>query len=401
MKSLQSEIEILSSFKAEHIPELEFGAGRLDNLPDIASRFGKNVLLLTGDRSFRASDRYTILKKLFFQAGFQLFEGSCKNEPNADLVNETVNIFKNKKIECVIAIGGGSVIDFGKAVSAMLTTNSPIEAFLEKIGHPENCPGTKIPFIAIPTTAGTGSEATKNAVITVSRPAKIKVSLRHNNFIPDIALIDPSLHLTLPPTVTAACGMDALTQLIEPYTSKAATPMTDTLALEGIQLIGENILGVCSTQAKDVDARGAMALATFFSGICLANAGLGLVHGFAGIIGGQFSIPHGIICATLLPKVTEATVIKARTGNINNEALKRYAAIGRTISGKYDLSDTSACDTLIQTLCLWKTKLKIPGLSPFGITPESLEILAGKADNKNALICLDFNERKNILMTAR
>lgn len=389
-----------SAFKSGRIPELQFGAGRLQELPAIASRFGKKILLLTGHSSFKNTDHYIRLKESFRQSGFQLFEESCAGEPDADLINGIINAYKAKKIDCIIAVGGGSAIDAGKSVSAMLTADLPVEAFLEKVGNPNLYSGTKIPFIAVPTTAGTGSEATKNAVISVNKPARIKVSLRHDNLIPDVALIDPLLHLTLPPDVTAACGMDALTQLIEPYMSKNATPMTDALALKGIGLIAENILGVCDIQSLVVDARGAMALGSFFSGICLANAGLGLVHGFAGIIGGQFIIPHGVVCAALLPHVTELAIIRARAENKNHLALKRYAEIGRIISGKQNFQDSDACDMLVHTLYLWKETLKIPGLAAFGMTADSSDTIAAKSDNKNSLIILDLEEKKKILMSA-
>ncbi len=234
----------------------------------------------------------------------------------------------------VIAIGGGSVMDAGKAISAMVLQNDSVMAYLEGVGEGKQHNGLKVPMIAVATTSGTGSEATKNAVLSQVGENGFKKSLRHDNFVPNVAILDPELMVTCPQSVTVASGLDALTQLLGAYVSTKATPLTDALALSGIEHFKEGFMGVCSGLSKDTQMRGHMAYASLMSGIVLANAGLGIVHGFASSVGGYFDIPHGVVCGTLLGEAVKLNIqLMNQDKDRYNEALKKYAKVGSILTG--------------------------------------------------------------------
>jgi alcohol dehydrogenase class IV len=294
----------------------------------------------------------------------------------------------------VIAIGGGSVIDAGKAISAMLPINEPVEWYLEVVGHKSH-PGTKIPFIAVPTTSGTGSEATKNAVISKPGAAGYKRSLRHDNFVPDIAVVDPTLTLSCPPSVTAACGMDAFTQLLESYVSSKSTAMSDALALDGMKAILRSLDD--AYHKNTIEARSDMSYAAMLSGITLANAGLGLVHGYASSVGGFFDIPHGVVCGTMLAVTTAKTIQHLRNTQSNAEGLKRYSNVGRLITNNAETKENEALDELVKQLNDWTVSLRMPRLSSYGVQASDLEKIAKITDNKNNPVKLSQNEILEIL----
>ena len=257
------------------------------------------MLVVTGSKSFLSSPHRQSLLRMVRTDSISLFECSLRGEPTVDQIDDLVSDFRGKGVGMVVAIGGGSVVDSGKAVSAMLTVQGSVRDFLEGVGTKAH-PGEKVPFVAVPTTAGTGSEATKNAVIRGNGDLLFKKSLRHENFVPDAAIIDPELMLSCPPDITAACGMDAFTQLLESYVSTKATPMTDALAFSGLQHLKEALLPVSTTEGTNIHHRTAMAYGALLSGITLANAGLGVVHGLAGPLGGLMEIPHGLVCGMLV-----------------------------------------------------------------------------------------------------
>ncbi|MGC8803788.1 MAG: iron-containing alcohol dehydrogenase, partial [Bacteroidales bacterium] len=303
----------------------------------------------------------------------------------------------NHTFDCIVSIGGGSIIDLGKALSAMLTVNDSIENYLEGLPTYRPHPGTKIPFVAVPTTAGTGSETTKNAVISKYGEHGYKRSLRHNNFIPNVAIIDPELQITCPAQTTANSGMDALTQLIESYFSPQANLFTDILAEKGIELAAQSLLQVYSDPSH-IESRTKMAMAAYLSGITLAHAGLGAVHGFASSIGGLYNVPHGAICACLLTKTLEINLQKmiALSNSTQHQKILRLSQILQPENTS--LSINHAAKNIIATLYSWSKILKIPSLKTLGIEQKDMDKIANLTQIKNNPVPLDAKELKLILL---
>ncbi len=306
-----------------------FGNGMVEKLPGIIEGYGKRILIVTGKASFAASGYAEKLLTDLESRGISVHLVSVHGEPTPEDIDLTVKNFRNVGIGLVAGIGGGSAIDAGKAISAMIGKTEPVTEFLEGVGNRDH-PGTKIPFIAVPTTSGTGSEATKNAVISRIGVDGFKRSLRHDNLVPDIALVDPDLTLKCSPEITAASGMDCFTQLIEAFLSVKAIPYTDALALEGLKAVKDS-LEKSYTDGSDRGARSGMSFAALTSGICLANAGLGTVHGFASSLGGMFEIPHGLVCGSLMAKTNEINVRQLRKSGDNPQALYEICSSRGTV----------------------------------------------------------------------
>lgn len=386
----------MKSFSLARIPELIFGPGKLSELPVLINRYGKKLLIITGQHSFLESS----LADSFFgnlkQKGFHWTVYQINQEPSSANIDIAVLQFKESKPDVVVAIGGGSVIDAGKAISAMLVSPEKIVAYLEGVGT-HLPPGAKIPFIAVPTTSGTGSEATKNAVITEIGANGYKSSLRHSNYIPDLALIDPELQLNCPPGQTAFSGMDAFTQLLESYLSTEASPMTDALALDGINFIHQSLVQLVKNDPGNIQNRSKMAYAAWLSGIALANAGLGTVHGFASSIGSKFNIPHGVVCGSLMAEANRITLQKLSDSGNEKYYLNKYATVGRILSEKKNDTDEYFAKSLIDSLSQMTEELGIPRLSAYGITNADLDKLAEQTSNKNNPVKLSHSDLKEIL----
>jgi len=369
-------------------PHVQFGPEKLVQFPDMVRGFGNTLLLITGAESFLKSYHWPLLLKGLEKKSISIHHAIVKTEPSPSVIDKIVCKYQGQHIDVVAAIGGGSVIDAGKAVSAMMTKKDSIIHYLEGVGNKIH-DGKKLPFIAIPTTAGTGSEATKNAVISrVSQGSLVekkgfKKSLRHDNFIPDIAIVDPELTLDCPPGLTAACGMDALTQLLESLVSPGGSIMTDSLALGGLEILGDSIRA--STQhPHDLTARTKISYASYISGLTLANAGLGVVHGFAGVIGGLFKIPHGVICGTLLGEVTRQNIELLISTNPKGSALDKYARAGNLLSPSHGGGDpVEGSRNLVRLLVQWTDQLNMPGLGSFGITPSNIDSIVRATGQKN------------------
>lgn len=293
-------------------------------------------------------------------------------EPSVDLVREGVAVFRNANCDMVVGVGGGSVIDTAKAIAALVTNSGEPLDYLEVIGRGHALECAPAPFIAIPTTAGTGSEVTHNAVLG-SREHGVKASLRNPMMLPRLAVVDPELTTGLPPALTASTGLDALTQLIEPYVSLRANAITDLYCLEGLRCVSRS-LRRAFMNGFDAEARTDMSFASLLGGMALANAGLGVVHGFAAPIGGMFDAPHGAVCAALLPHGMTAN-IRALRRLPDSEPLRRYAAIAAIVSGKQDAQPEDAVAWVMQ-LC---AELAIPGLSAYGVREENIVELANRA----------------------
>lgn len=386
---------MLREFTLATTPQLHFGAGKLSMLPSAIKAFGTKVLLVTGARSFLdTSGGRTLLQRLP-EEGISVLQYKIEKEPSPSVIDAAVAAFSDEEPRCVVAIGGGSVLDAGKAISAMLLIRAPVRNYLEGVGTIAH-PGMKIPFIAVPTTAGTGSEATKNAVISETGEHGYKRSLRHNNFVPNLAIVDPLLAASCPPSVTASSGMDAFTQLLESYLSTAATPFTDALAYEGLKHISASLREACE-DGSNLEARTGMALAAYLSGITLANAGLGTVHGFASPLGGYFEIPHGVICSALMSPVNELTVRRLRSEKTSPEALKKYAAAGKLFAGADYRPDDYYVDFLLHVIGNLTKDLRIPRLSSFGVTSADFEKIVKGTDNKNNPVALNHDNMLEIL----
>ena len=384
------------SFTFARTPQLYFGAGKFSTLLTTIRSFGKNVLLVTGARSFLTSDAGRDLPDKMRQSGFSFEHFIISKEPSPEIIDQAVRRYISFHCDVVVAIGGGSVLDGGKAISAMLSLNEPVKDYLEGVGTKASHPGIKVPFIAIPTTSGTGSEATKNAVLSETGENGYKRSLRHNNFVPDIAILDPLLTINCPPSITASSGMDAFTQLFESYVSTAANPITDGLAVEGLARVSRS-LRKAFDDGSNLEARTDMSLASYLSGITLANAGLGLVHGFASSIGGFFDISHGVICSSLMPACNRFTVKKLRQRRTNDAALVKYANAGKIFSDATNKSDDYYIDYLLDLIDNWTNTMKIPRLRDAGVLPEHFKKIVDVTDNKNNPVALEKDEMMEVL----
>jgi alcohol dehydrogenase class IV len=316
-------------------------------------------------------------------------------EPSPELIDESVSMLNKERFDLVVGIGGGSVLDAGKAISGMIYRSESVTDFLEGVGTREH-PGTKIPFIAVPTTSGTGSEATKNAVISKIGKSGFKKSLRHDNFVPDVALIDPQLTLDCPKNITAASGMDCFTQLTEAYLSNKSNPYTDALALEGLKEIKDSLVR-SYTNGEDVGARSGMSFAALTSGICIANAGLGVVHGFASSIGGMYDMPHGLVCGTLMAKANEINVRELRKLSGNQTSLRKYALLGELFLDEKGKSDDYYIDGFIAHLKKLTSDLQLHGFKRYGVEDRDIELICSVTEIKNNPVNLGMDELSEII----
>jgi len=387
---------MVSPFNFARIPLIYFGPGRINLLPGLVRRFGTRIILVSNDSSFNRTEAAGELFSSLRQEGIEYTGISIPGEPTPDNIDNAVERFMDEKIDAVIAVGGGSVMDAGKAISSMLYRRESVMEYLEGVGNREH-PGTKVPFIAIPTTAGTGSEATKNAVISRIGRDGFKRSLRHDNFVPDIALVDPKLSVSFPPEITASSGMDCFSQLIEAFLSTKASPYTDALAWEGLKAVRGSFMQVLE-DGTNIEARGGMAFAALTSGICLSNAGLGTVHGFASAIGGLFGIPHGVICGTLAASANEATVKQIRSTGLGAGALKKYSALGRLFTDADEKKpDDYYVDAFVDYLRNLTNILDLPRLGKFGIGEEDFGRICSATDSKNNPVVLDEEHLESVL----
>jgi alcohol dehydrogenase class IV len=359
------------------------------------------VLFVTGENSLKSSGIWDQIASELTHKSISYSKIHLAGEPSPLFIDESVQKFRNKNIELVIAIGGGSVTDAGKAISAMIPKRDSIKNYLEGIGTKVH-DGNKIPFIAIPTTSGTGSEATKNAVISEVGPDGFKKSLRHDNLIPNVAIIDPKLTISCPPSITAMCGMDAFTQLLEGYVSSKRNPITNALAFSGLKYMSKNLLRVCSTESSDVIVRSAMAYGSLISGITLANVGLGIVHGLASPIGGFFDIPHGVVCGTLLSEATKMNIKRLQDKKLSDrEVLRNYAHVGGLIAGKNNIDDEKIdeyCSILTDSLDNWTAQLKLDRLGKYGIKMEDVGRIISKTGIKNNPVNLEKGDIREIII---
>ena len=383
----------ISPFFFAKVPPIHFGTGKLKQLPSLLKSLkAHKILVVTGGKSLEHSGNWSEIQSLFEQNQISFERISYSGEPTTPDVDRLCQQYRPHQIEAVVGIGGGSVIDLGKALSAMLPHRNSIFDHLEKVGKGIPHSGIKLPYLAIPTTSGTGGEVTKNAVISEVGPNGYKKSLRHDNLIPDGIIIDGNLLTSCPRPVTAACGLDALTQLLEPFLSPTASPLTDAIALSGLEKVAEYLLPACGSGANNPQVREGMAYASLCSGICLANAGLGIVHGLASPIGGLFPIPHGVVCGTLVATANKVTLEAMRVREPQNPALVKMSRVGKILSRETGKSEHYYADFLIQTLEEWTEQLGIPKFSDYGVKASDLETIVAQTSNRNNPIKLTREE---------
>jgi len=388
----------MKPFDFYRCPRVVFGPGRISEVGSLASRYGSRALVVTGSESLDLSGNWDRIAGSLKASSVTFDRFRVKGEPSPDLVDRAVRGFQEPSPDVVVAVGGGSVIDCAKAVAAMLPLREPVAPYLEGVGDGHH-PGTTLPLIAAPTTAGTGSEATKNAVLSRVGTDGFKKSLRHDHFTPACALLDPGLTLDCPPRVTAACGMDAFTQLLESYVSPKASPLTDALAFSGIEHVSPCLLPACTDRAHDLQCRSSLMVAAFLSGVTLANAGLGVIHGLAGPLGARIPMPHGMVCATLLWEACRTNIMRIREQRGADDAvLVKYARVGRVLSGAPEADVLRGCELLLEKLEAWTGSLKIPRLGDYGLRESDLDALVARAGQKANPVQLDATDVKEILM---
>ncbi|MBU1663801.1 MAG: iron-containing alcohol dehydrogenase [Gammaproteobacteria bacterium] len=353
-------------FSIARLPRIEFGAGSIASIPDLAARYGSRLLVVTGSRSFVGSDAWVGLSRTLAQRKFTWQLIHVAGEPSPALVDDTVRNLRGSHFDCVLGIGGGSALDAAKAIAGLLRPGNSVLDHLEGVGPELAYQGPATPFIAVPTTAGTGSEATKNAVLSVQGQDGFKKSFRDDKLVAEYAVIDPDLLATCPPAVLAANGMDAFTQLLESYVSSKANPFTDALALSGIAAVRDALLPWHEGSGDQAAHRANMAYAALLSGITLAQVGLGSIHGLASPLGAFFPIPHGVVCGTLVTEATRVNLMALSEREPRHPALARYAVVGRLMTGN-DLTDVDAHMALVELLEDWTRRLGLPRLGTFGV----------------------------------
>jgi len=367
-------------FAVARLPRLVVGPGRLAELPDVAAAFGRHALLVTGARSFRESAAWDPLIVALEAAGIAWEHLAVSGEPSPELVDGAVAARRADPPDVVIGIGGGSALDAAKAIAGLLRSGTTTLDHLEGVGRGLAYPGPATPFVAVPTTAGTGSEVTKNAVLSGHLPGggPFKRSFRDEALVARVAILDPDLLAGCPPAVIAGDGMDALTQLLEALTSTGASPFTDAVARAGLAAAAGALpswhaaaLAGAPGVATLTD-RAAMSWAACCSGIALANAGLGAVHGIVAALGARLPVPHGTGCGVLLAATTRANLAALAARAPGSPALARYADAGRILARYSALPDEAARDSLVAELQAWTEALGLPRLADFGMTPADL-----------------------------
>jgi alcohol dehydrogenase class IV len=352
-----------------------FGAGTRRQAAPAAAQLGNRALIVTGV----SGDFVEALLEELAQVGVTATRFVVSGEPTTAVVQAGVAQARAAGCDLVIGLGGGSALDTGKAIAALLTNGGEPLDYLEVVGRGQPLTRPSAPLIALPTTAGTGAEVTRNAVLAVPE-RRVKVSLRSPGMLPTLAIVDPELTYSLPLDLTASTGLDALTQVLEPFVSSRANPLTDGICREGLRRAARSLRRAC-TNAADAEARSDMALTSLFGGLALANAGLGAVHGFAGVLGGMFPAPHGAVCACLLPYVMAVNLRALQAHAPQHPALARYDEVGQILTGA---SSAGAAEGVswVQELC---AALAMPRLRDFGVTRDDFAAIVAQAQQASSM----------------
>jgi alcohol dehydrogenase class IV len=379
------------TFQFQTAGQIWFGRGEASRLGEAAAGLGRRAFFVTG----RHAARWEHLRVRLDDKKIESTVFNIETEPDVDTIGRAVTAARRGRCDLVVAAGGGSVIDAGKAVAAMLANDGELLDYLEIVGRGRALTQPSRPCIALPTTAGTGAEVTRNAVLSAVSH-KVKVSLRSPFMMPRLAIVDPDLTAAMPPSITAATGMDALTQLVEALVSRKANPLTDGIGREGLALAA-NHLRRAFEDGRDMAAREAMSLASLFGGLALANAGLGAVHGFAGPLGGMIHAPHGLICAALLPSVMTANIDALRARVPDSPALARYREVACRLTGRPDARAAEGVEAVGRLV----DQMKLPGLAALGLKMDDFEEAVSKAGRASSMrgnpVALSPEELEGIL----
>ncbi|MBL1377213.1 iron-containing alcohol dehydrogenase [Zobellella iuensis] len=375
------ETTLIAPFSLSALPRIRFGPGLFYQLVSEIETFGSRMLLVTGAGSFAGGEHYRWLQAELEARRITWFRVAIGGEPTPEMVDEAVARFGKEEIAVVVGVGGGSALDAAKAIAGLLRTGTPVCDHLEGVGPELPYLGPAVPFIAVPTTAGTGSEMTKNAVIT--RPGRFKKSFRDEALLARLALVDPELLLSCPQPVLLANAMDAFTQLLEAYTSTRASRFTDALAEDGIRAFAAGFAPGAGQPVRDYSA---LSYAAMLSGICLAQAGLGAVHGMASPLGACFPVPHGMVCGILLADTTRANIAALRERAPLSPALDKYARVARWLSG----DDGAGAEDLAGLLQGWTRACRLPRLADYGMAaadiPRVVAMSGGNSMQTNPLV---------------
>lgn len=371
-----------------------FGAGVRTEIADRAGKFGSRCVLMTGAHAGRSGWLQQALDMVMDEVVLMAVPG----EPSVADVAGWASAARQQRCDLVVAVGGGSVLDAGKAVAALMTNTADVFDYLEVVGRGMPLAHAPVPVIAVPTTSGTGAEVTANAVLTVPE-RRVKVSLRSPFMIPELAVVDPELTVSLPRAQTAVTGMDALTQVLEAFVSHAASPLTDPLCRDGLVRAARSLRRV-TENGGDMEARTDMALVSLFSGMALANGKLGAVHGFAAPLGAELGAPHGAVCAALLPHVMAANIEVLRRQTQDGPGLERYNEVAVLLTGRHAARADDGV-TWVRELC---RDLEIPGLRLMGLEERRIPDLAVKAAHASSMrgnpVVLPAEELERILLNA-
>lgn len=389
------------NFSIARLPRIEFGTGVIKKLPDIVAGYGSRILLVTGARSFINTSHWQALVDQLQQRTINWQHCVVAEEPSPALIDDLVKTYADHPLDVVVGIGGGSALDAAKAIAGLVKIQRSVMDYLEGVGPELPYQGPSIPFIAVPTTAGTGSEATKNSVLSVQGENGFKKSFRHDKLVAEYAIVDPDLLASCPPDVIAANGMDALTQLLESYVSAKSSAFTDALAISGLQAARDALIPLYHQKGELQAHREKMAYAALLSGITLAQAGLGAVHGLASPLGAFYPIPHGVVCGTLVAPATRINIQSMLAREPGNKALAKYLHVAEILCQERFIDPQTAYNALINLLAQWTSELALPRLSHYGLQETALDkVIAncrGSSMKTNPIVLKDEEIRQILL----
>ena len=391
-------------FTLSRLPRIVFGRGVFAQLPEIIQGYGSQVLLITGAAALQETTHWSWLCTQLQQQHIRFHHSTVHSEPSPQYVDNVVEGLATQAIDVVVGIGGGSALDAAKAIAGLLRIGDSVMDYLEGVGPERDYAGPAVPYIAMPTTAGTGSETTKNAVLSIRGKEGFKKSFRDDKLVAEYAVVDPDLLISCPPDLIAANGMDALTQLMESYTSLRANPMTNALAVSGLRAARDGLLAWYDNAHADPEvteaARTKMAYASMLSGITLAQVGLGSVHGLASPLGAFFPIPHGVVCGTLVAEATHTNIQAMRDREPDNPALRRYVRLAEIICAQRFRDPQLAWHMLVERLMAWTEHMRLARLAEYEVSQSDLDHIVahsrGSSMKTNPIVLSDA-ELQNIL----